>query len=218
MVTQGNGIGKGNSGKSRKDSWKKALLQTVRKPRNGFALLGLMVLLAVALLWNTVVVSYRPDQRGVYWSRFFGGTYNMILDEGTSYKLPWDDIYIYDMRLLTLEKTTNFVSKDGMKMGVQWSVRFRPNSVKLPDLHRRIGPEYANTVVLPEIAASMRQILGNYRAEEILAYDKNSLLEQITANTRTHFSENLIVVQNILIHKLLLPKGVSLEVGKKAPS
>ncbi len=192
-----------------KGSWKKALLHPVRKTRTGFVLLGLGLLFGAALLWDTVVVLHRPDQQGVYWSRFFGGTSDMILGEGTKYKFPWDDIFIYDMRLSTLEKTTSFLSKDDLKMEVQWSVRFRPEPAKLPDLHRRIGPDYANKVVVPEIAASLRQVLGSYRAEEILAYDENSLLEQLTAGALDCFAGYPIVVQNIHIRGFVLPKEVS---------
>jgi len=174
-----------------------------------------VLLFIVVLMWDTVVISHHPGQQGVYWSRFFGGTSDMILGEGTNYKFPWDDIIIYDMRLQTIERTTTLLSKDGMEMEVQWSIRFRPESAKLPELHRKLGPEYASRIVLPEAISSLRQVLGNYRAEEIFAYDENSLLKQLTDSTLEHFSEYPIRIQNILILRLVLPKDMAQGIVKK---
>ncbi len=199
----------GDGGKSGKGGWKKALLTSVHKIRTGLILSVLVLLFAIVLLWETVVVSHHPGEQGVYWSRFLGGTSDMILGEGTNFKFPWDDIIIYDMRLSTIERTTTLLSKDGMEMEVQWSIRFRPDSKKLPELHRKLGPDYANRIVLPEAISSLRQILGNYRAEEIFAYDENSLLEKLKTNTLEHFEGYPIFIKNILILKLVLPKDMA---------
>lgn len=117
--------------------------------------------------------------------------------------------YIYDMGLLTIEETTDFLSKDGVQMGVKWSVGFRPRSATLPDLHRNIGPEYADKVVVPEIASAMRQMMGNYSAEEILGCGESNLREQVAADVLKQFSVSLVVVQSIQIHKLSPPSPSS---------
>jgi regulator of protease activity HflC (stomatin/prohibitin superfamily) len=94
-----------------------------------------------------------------------------------------------------------------MEMSVLWSARFRPHSAKLPDLHRNIGPGYAETVVVPEITSTMRRILGNYPAEELLAYAESAFMEQVATDTLKLFPDSPIIVEDILIHELLGPKG-----------
>ncbi|MBL4837227.1 MAG: prohibitin family protein [Kordiimonadaceae bacterium] len=211
-VDAGDGSKVGNDSKL---GWKKTLLNFMHKLRTGLALSVLVLLFVVVLFWETVVVSHYPGQQGVYWSRFFGGTSNMILGEGTNFKFPWDDIIIYDMRLSSIEKTTTLLSKDGMEMEVQWSIRFRPKSSELPELHRKLGPDYARRVVLPEAISSLRQILGNYRAEEIFAHDENSLLKQLKENTLKHFGDYPVYIKNVLILRLVLPKDMAQGIVKK---
>jgi regulator of protease activity HflC (stomatin/prohibitin superfamily) len=199
----------GDVDKDGKGGWKKALVKALHKVRVGTTLAVLVLMFIVVLFWDTVVVSHYSGQQGVYWSRFFGGTSDRILGEGTNLKFPWDDIIIYDMRLSSIERTTMLLSKDGMEMEVQWSIRFRPEVAKLPDLHRTLGPRYAERIILPEAISSLRQILGNYRAEEIFAHDENSLLEQLRSNTQKHFGNYPVFIKNILILRLQLPKDMS---------
>ncbi|MFC3051542.1 prohibitin family protein [Kordiimonas pumila] len=177
--------------------------------RTGLVLSTLLMLFVVTFFWQTVVVFNHPGQQGVYWSRFFGGTSDRYLGEGAHFKFPWDEIAQYDMRLQEAGGDLVLLSKDGMEMDVKWSIRFRPEPNELPELHRALGPDYAHRVVIPEAISSLRQVLGNYRAEEIFAYDEASLVTQLSKNAGHKFDNYPVFVKNILLLQLQLPKDMA---------
>jgi len=184
---------------------KSLVLGLLRQFRVGVVLSILTVLFLLVLFWQTILVYHHAGEQGVYWSRFFGGTSSRVLGEGAHLKLPWDEIYIYDIRLTAIRETTMLLTKDGMEMNIDWSVRFRPIPEKLPFLHQRIGPDYAQKVVVPGIISSLRQILGNYTAEEIYAYDEQALLSEMEALINRHFGAYPVIIKNLLIIKIKLP-------------
>lgn len=191
------------------------LMSFLRQFRTSLVLSFLALLFLVVLLWQSIVIFNYAGQQGVYWSRFWGGTSQRILLEGVHFKLPWDKISIYDMRLATVNETTMLLSKNGMEMQVTWSVRYRPNSASLPLLHQKIGPDYADRVVIPGVISSLRQVLGNYTAEEIYARDEQSLLSELDTLIRQYFSAFPIDIKNVLIHRLQLPEEMAQGIVKK---
>lgn len=129
--------------------------------------------------WKTVLVHVQDDHLGIYWSRFFGGTSDLVLPAGINFKYPWDKIFIYDSRPLDLTADTTVLLKDGIEIKVQWSGQFSVDPAKLSDLHREIGPDYIQRCILPSVDSSFRKILASYRKEDILADDKSFLIEQV---------------------------------------
>lgn len=188
---------------------KSKVLSVLRQFRTGIVLSILTLLFVVVLFWQTILVFNHAGEQGVYWSRFFGGTSPRILGEGAHLKLPWDEIFIYDVRLSAIHEETMLLTKDGMELDIEWSVRFRPIPEDLPFLHQRIGPDYAEKVVVPGIISSLRQVLGNYTAEEIYAYDEQALLAEMEALIDKHFLVYPVSIKNLLIIRIKLPDKMS---------
>ena len=175
----------------------------------GFTLFVLIAVFTVVLLWPSIFVPKRSGEQGVYWSRFFGGTSDMTLGEGTSLKFPWDDIIVYNMRVSEAHGRSVMLTKDGMKIDVEWSVRFRPDPNHLPKLHRTIGPRFEERVVIPEAISTLRQILGFSTAEEIYARDELSMLGEMQRRVKDHIEKYPIIVDSILILRLDLPEEMA---------
>jgi len=167
------------------------------------------------LLWKHVVIPIDAGQQGVYWSRFYGGTRPWLLREGTRFKLPWDKVHIYDIRLQVLAGKTPLLTSNGMVIEVEWSARFHPRSDTLPDLHRRLGPTYVKKVVGPEVISAMRQVIGNFKAEEIYARDEKALLNDIAKQVMKELQAHPIVFNDVMITRLLLPKQMAAAIVKK---
>lgn len=187
----------------------KGFMKLLDRFATGITLTTLSSLFLLILLWQTVVVYVYPGEQGVYWSRFLGGTTARFIGEGAQFKLPWDQIFKYDVRIQEYGNTLILLSKDGLEMEVKWSVRYQPDTELLHELHQSIGPGYALKVVIPESVSSLRQVLGNYKAEEIFAYDEASLLEQLAKKAEQNFGNYPIKVKNIHILQLKLPDDMA---------
>jgi len=79
---------------------------------------------------------------GVLWKRFGGGT---VLDprrlkaEGLRITLPWNKVFLYDLRLQSATETYNAISKDGISFTASINIRFRLKREAVPQLHQSIG-------------------------------------------------------------------------------
>ncbi len=181
----------------------------VQKHHFRITLFFLIASFFMVLFWHTIVVPVPAGHEGVYWSRFFGGTRDSRLTEGTHLKFPWDGIAIYDVRVLVAQQATHVLTTDGMTIAVEYVAQFRADQANLPTLHRILGPEYAEKIVKPVVVSSLRQILGNYRADEIYARDEQSLLTQVDSHVRQSLGTYPIQLQSVLLLRLELPQLMS---------
>ncbi len=170
----------------------------------------LIVAFVLVAFWREILVPKHAGEQGVYWSRFFGGTSDLILGEGTHLKFPWDDIIIYNTRVQETSGTTGMLTRDGMSISVQWSARYRVEPEHLPELHRTVGPLYAQKVIIPEVVSGLRKVLGNYTAEQIYAQDELSLLGEVdrTVKQQVH-SVHPLILESVLILRLDLPQEMA---------
>ena len=144
------------------------------------AIVLLVLLFFVVLASNRIVYNIGPGERGVVWSRFGGGTkLDRTYPEGMQLIFPWDRMYVYSMRIQELHDTVVVLSSNGLPITISYSCRYHLFPSSLPDLHQRYGPQYADTLVRPEVVSALRVVIGNYRPEDIYARDEAGLLDEI---------------------------------------
>jgi regulator of protease activity HflC (stomatin/prohibitin superfamily) len=188
----------------------------VYRHRVKLGLLSLVSMFVLVLFWDLIVVPIPAGHQGVYWSRFFGGTTDLILSEGTAIKLPWDDITLYDIRMKEVHQTTSMLTKDGLNVMVTWSARFRPESAKLPELHKTIGPDFTEVAAIPELMEVLRHTVGNFRADQIYAGEpvfSTELTEKV--NEMEHGDHAPLKFDDLIILKFELPEAVSTGIQSK---
>jgi regulator of protease activity HflC (stomatin/prohibitin superfamily) len=180
------------------------------------AIAVLTLLFFVVLASNRIVHNLGPGERGVLWSRFGGGT---VLDrtypEGMRLTFPWDRLYIYSVRIQEVHDQVVVLSSNGLPITVTYSCRFHPFPSSLPDLHQRYGPQYTDTLVRPEVISALRVVIGNYRPEDIYARDEAGLLDEIFTALQANLTNHDVVVQDILIKELRLPRTLETAINDK---
>jgi regulator of protease activity HflC (stomatin/prohibitin superfamily) len=152
----------------------------IRRHLPRFSVIVMTLLLITIVLWPYVVVSVPTGQVGVLWYRLIGfDPYCMCLvrgtvldpreirEEGLHLIMPWNKLYLYDLRLESTTQTYNAISKDGVSMSVQVNVRYQLQHNSVAVLHKFIGPNYFATVISPEIGSQTRQIISQYTAEKV---------------------------------------------------
>lgn len=141
----------------------KKLKKILRKRLLGFVVF-LMVLIVIALaIAPSVVKVVGAGQAAVLYKTLKGGTVTKpygTYGEGIHIIYPWDAFYIYDVRIQEKNTTIDVITKDGLTLAVEISVRFHPNVSTLGLLHKYIGPDYVEKVIAPEIEATTRDIIG----------------------------------------------------------
>jgi hypothetical protein len=77
----------------------------------------MMLTLVGVVLYPHMVVNVTSGHVGVLWKRFGGGTVidpRQLKDEGLHVILPWNELFIYDLRVQSITETYNAISRDGV--------------------------------------------------------------------------------------------------------
>lgn len=151
-----------------------------------------MVLLTIALAIAPAIVKIvRPGEAGVLYKTFDGGTqtgFASTYGEGLHFIFPWDVFYKYDVRIHKRHCMITALTKDGLAVDVEISVRYSPNVNTLGLLHKYVGPDYSTKVVIPEVEATTRDIIG--------LQDLDSLYSDKRVDIQREISENAIEALN----------------------
>jgi hypothetical protein len=59
--------------------------------------------------------------------------------------LPWNQVFLYDLRLQSVTETYNAISRDGISLTASINIRFRLKREAVPQLHQSIGPNYVQS-------------------------------------------------------------------------
>jgi regulator of protease activity HflC (stomatin/prohibitin superfamily) len=169
-----------------------------------FSVALLVSMLAATLLFPYVVITVPSGQVGVLWKRFNGydlycwcfvgrGTIldpRELREEGLHIIWPWDKLYLYDLRLQSTTQSYNAISKDGVNVAVQVSIRYQLLHNSIGVLHKFIGPQYLYTVVGPEIGSQTREVISQYTAQQVYT-SREAIQDKIKANSQDSLGGHL---------------------------
>ena len=156
----------------------------------------LMVATLVAIvLYPHMVVTVPSGQVGVLWKRFGGGTVldpRKLKSEGFNLILPWNRVFLYDLRLQSFTEPYNAISSDGVSLTATVIVRFRLQRDAVPVLHQAIGPNYEQVLVQPGIGSLTRQVIAEYTAEQAYSTARQEIQDKIRNLVEERLSEKMM--------------------------
>lgn len=175
------------------------------RDRRKLAVWTLVAAFVVLYFWRSIFISIDAGQAGVRWNRFTGTVPDRVYGEGMAMIFPWDKMYLYPVRLQSETDSLTMHTRDGLSINMIVTTRFYPNVRNLALLHRRIGPDYRDKIVFPEVVSSVRRTIGNRTPEEIYSENEFRLQREIFATARAEIDPRFIVLDEVLIQKLTLP-------------
>lgn len=181
--------------------------------RNYFIFLGLLLSFLTVFFWpwlnERVFMSLRPGEAGVLWERFLGGTnLNYTFREGFHFVMPWNRLYVYNVRLQQTPHKIVALCKNGLPVELEVSIRHRPLDGRLPLLHTVVGPDYVNVVVKPEIEAHVRTVVSQFEPTELYA-SEGYILNLIVQGAASEIAQRYIALDDLLIKRIVLPPKIA---------
>jgi regulator of protease activity HflC (stomatin/prohibitin superfamily) len=158
------------------------LLRLFRKLSLWLSFLVLIAAFLLVILWNAMVHTIPVGHSGVVWHRIpiFGGAHSRgPLKEGLHIILPWDKVYVYDMRLQVHEQQYQVLSNDGLSIKLVMSFRWQLIPDNLVFLNQDVGPDYVNTLMNQEIGSVVRKVTSQFSAEALFTDARAGLQEAI---------------------------------------
>ncbi|QEP43915.1 prohibitin family protein [Ectothiorhodospiraceae bacterium BW-2] len=175
----------------------------------------LFTLIVVAFFFNSILVTIHPGEAGVLYRRLTTGTQtDYIYPEKLHFVLPWNTMYVYSVRVQTIRHELTVLTKKGLPVTLYLAIRFRPEYDMLGVLHKNVGPDYVDRILVPQIESVLRKNIGQLNPEDVYT-NKEGILTNILLLAIEETMRHFIVVEDIIITKLDLPEDIRLAIEKK---
>lgn len=169
-------------------------------------------------LADKIFITIPAGSEGVLWKRLDQGTVmTRTYPEGFHMIAPWNNMTIYNLRLDEATTTIKVLADDGLEMEIEFLVRYRPRQETLPHLHKFMGEDYLEVLILPEVNSRARVVLAQYSPEEIYSQKRDAIQREILAAVKrelsVYFTQNgestlMVFVEDVLIKRIHLPDTV----------
>jgi prohibitin 1 len=172
-------------------------------------ILGIFIFIGIAVLSNTTFITIDAGHKGVLFKRFAGG-----LDKENTYGqgfrvvMPWNTMFIYDVRLQEAYEVMEVLSRNGLTIKVDLSYRYRPVQERIGFLHDNVGIDYHRRIIIPELRSATREVIGKYNPEELYSTMRETIQTEIFERTRESSRVNDIIIDAVLIREVELPKSL----------
>ena len=172
--------------------------------------MALILALLLLVLWRFVFVAIPPGHVGVLYSLLGGGTVlSRVIPEGLTAKLPWDRIYLFEVRTQRLPYQVVALSAEGTNVVVEGSTLFHPVYETVPDILTTLGTDYRSRIVEPITLATIRQTVTNYNSNELYSVDHDKLQAEILALVELHPLSKFINFDDVVITRIALPPNIT---------
>ena len=143
-----------------------------------------------------------------------GTVIDTVYREGMHVILPINKMYIYNMRKQQFNETIDVLTLDGLTVKVKYTARYYLEKDTLPLLHQRVGPDYVNVVVRPDVRSVIRTWFGQYKPEEIYTSQKAIQL-RVSEQSKIRLAARFVTLDDVLIESITLPTRISEAIESK---
>lgn len=162
----------------------------------------------VAALADRIFHRVGTGEVGVLYLYFWGTETKRTYPEGITITFPWNEIFLYDVREQQYSDEVVVLSYNGLSIKVTFSFRFQLVAEKVGVLHVVLGPDYLEKVIKPTLFASVREVVGNYRPEELFTTHSATLQDEIRVVAQQSIENYHIRFNEILVKSIVLPPKV----------
>jgi regulator of protease activity HflC (stomatin/prohibitin superfamily) len=210
------------------DDRRRSLFGSRARRRTTILLSVSVSLLVLAIVWHWVFVTVPAGHVGVMWYRFSGtdSGADSFCTERSYLIWPWDRMALYDARVQQASRDFDLLTRDGMTIVANIAVRFRLNTSVVGLLHKNIGPDYVETLLLPAVAAYARGIFAQNSTDDVYAIRRLAIQDEIKKTVAGDLNSDpgrsdgsarppYLFIQDVLIKSIRFPPDVQAAVNRK---
>ncbi len=177
----------------------------IRKNLPMIIMIVLILLFIVFFFWPRIFIVINSGHAGALYRPLQGGTVtDRVYGEGLHIIPPWDTMHIYNMRVQEIPHEMQVLTQKGLKIHLSLSVRYHPEYDVLGVLHKNVGPDYVQKIVVPEVESTLRTIIGDFDAEEVYT-TKRAILHKVVNQSLEQVTQKYIKIDDVIIRKVDLP-------------
>ena len=140
----------------------------------------ILLSISVVVLWQRVVIIIPAGFVGVIYRPLFGGVaMDKILDEGVNIVFPLNTVTQYDARMQLKKIEMEVLTKDQLRSDIKVSFQFQVNKYGLPMLHKFVGSDYVEKLILPEVTGKTRVMFAELTSQEAFTKQLDNVVNEI---------------------------------------
>ena len=177
----------------------------------------ILVILVLFALWKSSVnIVY--GEAGVLFKTLGGGvvTDSEPLGEGFKIIAPWNKVFKYNTKQQELfQKEMKVLSSNGLEIKLDISVLYQPQLKNLGKLHQTKGTGYVDNVIIPEIRAVARSVVGRYTPEQLYSTKRDAIQNEIFEEMKKKVEKQYVQLNAVLVRNVTLPVKIKNYIEKK---
>ena len=185
-------------------------------PKIGLPVILLVLVIIIFISKSSINIGY--GEAGVLFKTFGGGvdTENPALGEGFHIIAPWNKVYVYNVKQQEFfEGNMQVLSSNGLEISLDVSVLYQPKLSEIGLLHQTKGENYVNIVLIPQIRAVARSVVGRYTPEQLDSTKRDAIQNEIFEETVKNVESQHIQVNAVLVRDVTLPVAIKEAIERK---
>ena len=170
----------------------------------------------IILMKSAVNIGY--GEAGVLFKTFGGGvvTDEAPLGEGFHIIAPWNKVYLYNVKQQEVfESQMQVLSSNGLEISLDVSVLYQPKADELGLLHQTKGSNYLDIVIVPNIRAVARSVVGRYTPEQLYSTKRDAIESEIYDELKKGVEAQHVQINDVLVRDVTLPNTIKQAIERK---
>jgi prohibitin 2 len=179
-----------------------------------YIFVGLIIIFVLVFMFKIYIV-VDPGEKAVIFNKATGNL-RATPNEGFYFLIPLIETpTVYDMKartytmsIATLEgelkgdDSLQALTSDGQNVLLDISVRYHPDADNLINLHRRIGVDYVNKVLRPQVRGIVRMIVSEYPVLDVYSGKRMLIQAEIDKKLGDSLKKNYIICEEVLLRNV----------------
>jgi prohibitin 2 len=150
---------------------------------------------------NHGLYNVEAGHRAIIYNRL-GGIGPDVMNEGTHFKIPWfQRPIIFDVRARPKKTSSKSGSRDLQMIDMTVRVLYRPDTLVLPEIYRRLGLDFDERVMPSIVNETMKTVVAQHNASELIT-QREQVSGLIRRNLIERAKEFNILVDDVSITHL----------------
>jgi prohibitin 1 len=184
---------------------------------NPSPILRLVAVAVVALVVMIVLLSSvtRVDSGEVGVLTLFGKVTPEVLPEGIHLVSPFKTNNTMSIRTQEIKESASVPSSEGLVMNLDTSLIYHLNPEKASEVFQKIGPNYMQVLVEPNLRAAIRESTASHTANALYTGEREMVAKQIYDQLTDKLGQRGILVESVLLRDIQLPSTLKASIEAK---
>jgi prohibitin 1 len=183
-------------------------------PKSVFRGAGLLVIAIVVVIFLfSSITSVKSGHVGVL--TLFGRVTGEVLSEGIHLVNPFKVNHELTVRTQEVKESASVPSSEGLVINLDTSLIFNLNAQRAADVYQKIGPNYIDVLIEPNLRAAIREATAAHTANALYTGEREMVAKQIREQLISLLNKRGFIIESVLLRDIQLPLTLKASIEAK---